>query len=132
MSYKSSRHDHASVLLSVEHLQYASKTDHLAPKIDLNKHYQIRIPDIKDWHTRIKSADSGRHIYTNSSKMDTGTGSGVYSEESSNCSFRLPNRCRVFQAEICPTDKAPKTIRLIDLPKTNFTILVNNQGSGLR
>lgn len=41
-------HGHVSVLLSVEQLQGASKTDCLAPKKDLNKDYKIRISDGKD------------------------------------------------------------------------------------
>ncbi|XP_073841439.1 uncharacterized protein [Musca autumnalis] len=68
---------------------------------------------IEAWTHNIPPLD-GIEVYTNGSKMENGTGAGVYSDILNlQLSFKLNKKCSVFQAEIFAIKKAAELIKNI-------------------
>ena len=70
----------------------------------------VIIPEKSEWIGAATLFD-GYSVFTDGSKMDTGTGSGVYiPDRNIKVSYRLPDNCSVFQAEILAIIKAVEII----------------------
>ncbi|KAH8274142.1 hypothetical protein KR044_011969, partial [Drosophila immigrans] len=69
-------------------------------------------------------------IYTDGSKTIEGTGSGVFSEDlATKLSFRLPDWCSVFQAEIYAVWQATKLVRTLGGSPRDVSIYVDSQSA---
>ncbi|XP_070068103.1 uncharacterized protein [Drosophila takahashii] len=90
-------------------LSMINKTDHMTPRT---------CPEVKttsfmgldDWKT---GRDQTQHlnIYTDGSKMEGGVGAGLYcTDPEIRLSFKLPNDCSIFQAEVFAIRKAAEGI----------------------
>lgn len=70
-------------------------------ELHINKSFTITFPTREDWDNGIIDSRNGISIYTDGSKLDEQVGGGFHSEElGASISFRLPDHCSVFQAEI--------------------------------
>ncbi|XP_053968462.1 uncharacterized protein LOC128869891 [Anastrepha ludens] len=67
----------------------------------LDRPYTVHFPSREEWVNGLTNNENGVSIYTDGSKLNDQVGGGVYSETIfANLSFRLPDHCSVFQAEI--------------------------------
>ena len=72
--------------------------------------------------------DYATSIFTDRSKTETGTGSGVFSEDLGiSVSLRLPNTCTVFQTEIYAINIAARKIGRLSLRSSVNGIYVLSQ-----
>lgn len=118
---------HASILNKFQFGDLGPNTDYHTPEIDFEKPYQIHIPTRKDWEENRVINANVLSIFTDGSKTESGTGSGVFSEKLGiNKSFGLPNYCSVFQAEIFAVTQAAKTVRNKGLAPCNLTFFVDS------
>ena len=82
-------------------------TDYCVPSEYLFTPFSTFIPDRKEWNGSIPGPRNAIHIYTDGSKLDNHTGGGVFSVDLNiNLSFRLPDVCSVFQAEVMAIKEA--------------------------
>ncbi|XP_044249365.1 uncharacterized protein [Drosophila takahashii] len=105
-----------------------NKTDHMTPRTCPElKTISVMGPD--DWKT---GRDQTQHlnIYTDGSKMEGGVGAGLYcTDPKIRLSFKLPNDCSIFQAEVFAIRKAAEVAQKFK-PTTRCGQLVRGQPSG--
>ncbi|XP_017473285.1 PREDICTED: uncharacterized protein LOC108364211 [Rhagoletis zephyria] len=85
------------------------RLDYTVPSTGLKNYFRTRIPSREEWEedSVLISYSDSTAIYTDGSKLDLKVGSGVYSQELSlSLSFRLPDLCSVFQAELTAINEA--------------------------
>lgn len=83
----------------------------------LVNYFTTIIPSKEDWDNGLINCNKGISIYTDGSKLNDKVGGGVYSEKlGTSISFRLPDHCSVFQAEILAIKES-----LLTLGKNVFT-----------
>ncbi|XP_049315628.1 uncharacterized protein LOC125779110 isoform X2 [Bactrocera dorsalis] len=84
-----------------------NKSDYILPKLDFNRHFQVRIPSRREWRRGSFAEEGTTSVYTDGSKMDCGVGTGVFSADLGiSLSIRLPNSASIFQAEVLGIEKA--------------------------
>jgi len=95
---------HSSILtnyISISHI-----TDYV-PVVNFELSYKIFIPTHTDWDNLPHQFENAVNIYTDGSKLNSQTGGGVFSTELDiKVSFRLPDHCSVFQAEVMAIQEA--------------------------
>ncbi|XP_058978632.1 uncharacterized protein LOC109613882 [Musca domestica] len=98
--WRSQPFGHSVILKYVENVSnQAIASDYILPRHSFDL-LDIRIPNRDIWSRGTPPFD-GIAVYTDGSKMESGTGAGVYCESLSiRRSFRLNSDCSVFQAEI--------------------------------
>ena len=75
--------------------------------MDFDHTFSIKISSREDWECNRVQNTQDIEIFTDGSKMETGTGAGIYCHSLQiEQSFRLPNDCSIFQAEIFAIHKA--------------------------
>ena len=83
------------------------KTDYSIPIISISPSFFTHFPSREDWNTGTPGPPNSTHIYTDGSKLNDRTGGGVFSNELNiKHSFRLPDHCSVFQAEVAAIGEA--------------------------
>ncbi|KAM8702706.1 hypothetical protein ACLKA7_000836 [Drosophila subpalustris] len=93
------------------------KTDCCVPTEHVTTPFNVIIPRREDWITEPPGHSNALSFYTDGSKLNNQVGGGVFSQKLCiNHSFRLPDHCSVFQAEILAIDEA-----LIFLKKSQAT-----------
>ena len=97
-------------------------TDFMSPIMDFDDTFFLQIPSREDWECiKVLYAES-IEIFTDGSKMEIGTGAGFYCNSlQTEQSFRLPNECSIFQAEIYAIQKALEHINNIQTPSRGLT-----------
>ncbi|XP_070070046.1 uncharacterized protein [Drosophila takahashii] len=82
-----------------------------------------------DWKT---GRDQTQHlnIYTDGTKMEGGVGAGLYcTDPEIRLSFKLPNDCSIFQAEVFAIRKAAEVAQNINRPHDVVNLFVNSQAA---
>ena len=83
--------------------------------------YEVIIPSREDWKRRPHRMADTINIFTDGSKLNNQAGRGVYSAEMGIYeSFRLPDLCSVYQAEVTSTQAA---MMHIDKMKPNMRVI---------
>lgn len=82
-------------------------TDYCNPtEVHLHKSFSVVIPTREDWDNGTWDYSDKIGIFTDGSKLNEQVGGGVYSKEfDTKLSFRLPDHCSVFQAEVVAIKK---------------------------
>ena len=123
-------HGHGCILSRYQEITIPEHTDYAATRLDLRTNYAIQIPDRKSWNSNSIIQRNGVPIFTDGSKMENGVGAGVFSKALDlNQSYRLPDGCSVFQAEIFAVKKAAILINDRELPATRVTLYVDSQAA---
>lgn len=105
-------------------------TDYITPRLDFERNYDITVPSRLDWEPGIPPVQGSVYIYTDGSKMEGGVGGGVFSEELGiSLSFRLPDHCSVFQAEVVAIQEAMQWLRINAISSTNIVLLSDSQAA---
>jgi len=93
---------HSNILS--KHTSLPRRTDYVPPIVNFKRSYKIFIPTRKDWDNLPHQFENAVNIYTDGSKLNSQTVGGVFSPELDiKVSFRLPDHCSVFQAEVMST-----------------------------
>ena len=124
--WKSKTFGHNSVLLQFPNCGVVGGSDYLNSYLLSEKSYSILFPDRLGW----KPIPNCISIYTDGSKMENGTGSGVFSEFFNiGVSFRLPDYCTVFQAEIYAVLKACEILGTLPFAGKDIAIYIDSQAA---
>ena len=76
-------------------------TDYNVPTSIFNRNFSTKFPSRNYWLTREKDPNDSISLYTDGSKQDEGVGCGFYIPATKiEKSYKLPNDCSIFQAEI--------------------------------
>ena len=98
---------HSKILLLLPKEVKLLPTDYTPPVMDFEKKFKTIVPSRTDWKSEAPAKDYDIALYTDGSKMEPGDGAGVFSEELGiRESYRLPERCSVFQAEVMAIKQA--------------------------
>lgn len=126
-SLKQSSWGHSTILRELGDREFDRTTDYIKPVTNFQRTFRIRIPSREDWTAGSVIQGNAISVFTDGSKMEMGTGSGVYSEDLDiRVSMRLPDECSVFQAEIYAIDTAARIIRERDVGPTVISIFVDS------
>jgi len=90
-----------------KHTSLPHSTDYVPPIVNFERRYKIFIPTRTDWDNLPHQFENVVNIYTDGSKLNSQTGGGVFTPELDiKVSFRLPDHCSVFQAEVMAIQEA--------------------------
>jgi ribonuclease HI len=104
--------------------------DYATPLIDFGVNYSVRIPDRSAWNGRPGMGGGAIAVFADGSKMGLGTGAGIYSGKLGlSCSFRLPDGCSVFQAEVLAVCEAAKAIAQRELPRSRVVLYSDSRAA---
>ena len=132
-SWHPSTKGHAVILrelLQVANLRDVDlSTDYTPKSLSFDRTTEIVLPDRDAWANGIPF--QGPAIYTDGSKSEEGTGSGVFIEFLNiKESFKLLDNCSVFQTEVYAIQRALLTVSQLDqLPAQPITIFVDIQAA---
>jgi ribonuclease HI len=77
------------------------RVDYATPTCLFDCHYKIVIPSREAWIDGVRTDSGSISFYTDGSKLSDQVGFGVFSQELGlKLSFRLPDHCSVYQAEV--------------------------------
>ena len=124
------RHDHighGAVLGELISSTLFQETDYLLPRLNFGRSFETRIPSREEWAAESVLNDNATSIFTDGSKTETGTGSGVFSDDLGiSVSLMLPNTCTVFQEEIYAINMAARKIGKLSLRTSVIDIYVDS------
>lgn len=118
---------HCAILTLFSGAQLNRDTDYMAPVANFVRTFCVDVPTREDWAADRVIRDDEISVFTDGSKTETGTGSGIFSADLGiRISERLSPDCSVFQAEIYAVDRAAQMIREQDLNPTAIRICVDS------
>ena len=105
------------------------KSDYIVSQLDFGATPDIVFPSRDEWIGTAKIFD-GNAVFTDGSKMNVGTGAGVYIMDTDiKYSYRLPDECSVFQAEILGILRATELIMSNVARDSEVTLYVDSQAA---
>jgi ribonuclease HI len=128
--FNEAREGHATILKTGWGQLKLRENDYLTPIYCFNRRFELYIPERDEWQDRDIGVDDDIKVYTDGSKMECGTGSGIYSGSLGfNESIRLMNSCTVFQAEVVGILTAIKLIKDSNITGKNLCIYTDSQAA---
>lgn len=126
--FKKNSYGHSNILGTL--IGPSMITDYIIPYADFNKKINTCFPTREQWERNVVIKISDINVYTDGSKMDTGTGCGIFCEKLEiSESIRLKNECTVFQAEVFAVAEAARLISMRALSKSDITIFIDSQAA---
>lgn len=105
-------------------------TDYCVPMVNLEKPFQIFIPLREDWSGGFNVDEGHLNFFTDGSKLDNKVGGGVFCPDLNlEKSFRLPDHCSVFQAEMIAIGKVFSWLRNNVVTYTKVNIFTDSQAA---
>lgn len=121
---------HTEIFNVFKSVSYKATTDYTSPQTIFDDTFSIEIPSRQDWECNSVVNTQHITIYTDGSKTEKGTGAGFYCESlQTEKSFRLPNDCSIFQAELFAIQKALEHINFRHIPNSRITVFVDSQAA---
>ena len=106
------------------------KTDYCTPILTFTNNYKVTIPTRDDWNNLIHLKVNSINIFTHGSKSDDKAGGGVFLPELQiETSFRLPDHCTVYQAEVMAIVEAMKLWQSKRPREQNIFLFSDNQAA---
>lgn len=128
--WKQQLYGHGNILEQFRSVKSITTTDYISPYMDFRVPFFTKIPTREEWESNSVINAEDIQIFTDGSKMEQGTGSGIYCESLQiDESHRLSNDCSVFQAEIFAIEMALKNINTRNIPEDRITIFVDSQAA---
>ena len=130
--WKESTHGHATILNLYEDQlpELLMHTDKCIPRYLFDKNFNVTFPPRNFWENENPLETADINVYTDGSKMDTGSGSGVYSTNPQmSISIPLDNYATITQAETCAILKACKFLTSLGTCDKNINICSDSQAS---
>ena len=107
-----------------------SNVDYCIPSVHLDNKFSTCIPSREDWHSGLVSSSQHISIYTDGSKLDLRVGFGIYSDDLNlRLSFRLPDNCSVFQAEVMAIKHTADWLLYNEIFGKNIYIFTDSQAA---
>jgi len=129
--YASSEHDHIVIqcLYSIVSylMQEATTTKHYANPLNTVTPFKALIPDREEWEHGRPGTTDAICFYTEGSKLEGQVGGGVYLNIRK--SFRLPDHCSVFQAEVHVIKESLNCLGNISLQERHINIYSDSQAA---
>lgn len=121
---------HATIIQETGDIRYNRSTDYQVPTLDFSRNFEIKVPSREEWERQDVIGEGETAIYTDGSKMSEGTGAGVYSSYwGFSESYRLPDECSVFQAELTAVFQAALLVAVSDESNKDITIYTDSQAA---
>nr|XP_044248538.1 uncharacterized protein LOC123002436 [Drosophila takahashii] len=119
---------HSIILTNQRYIPH--RTDYVPPIVNFEKRYKVLIPTRTEWDHLPHQIENAVNIYTDGSKLNLQTGGGVFSPEPDiKVSFRLPDHCSVFQAEVMATQEAMSYLDTTNHCNTDIIIFSDSQAA---
>jgi len=100
------------------------------PNEHIETPFTVLIPKREEWENDTPGYAGAFNFYTDGSKLDSRVGGGVYSHELHlNLSFRLPDHCSVFQAEVLAVNEVINKLRDYRTEATDINIYSDSQAA---
>ncbi|XP_017468200.1 PREDICTED: uncharacterized protein LOC108360437 [Rhagoletis zephyria] len=126
-SWKAARCGHTTIL---RNRQLPSTKDYCVPRLTFTKGYSVTLPSRESWLEGVPGSRDAIRFYTDGSKLENRVGGGVYSEKLGiKRSFRLPDHCSVFQAELAAIQEAVDSLKLAVIATTEIYIYSDSQAA---
>lgn len=95
------------------------------PKADhsFRKGYEVQIPDRKSWNSNSLINRNGVPVFTDGSKKSCSDSLGLTE------SYRMPNECSVFQAEVLAIKKPAQLVIRMEIPQRGIALYVDSQAA---
>ncbi|XP_041449660.1 LOW QUALITY PROTEIN: uncharacterized protein LOC121404391, partial [Drosophila obscura] len=107
-----------------------TKTDYCVPREYTDTPFETIIPHRNIWLEGPPGPKGAIRIFTDGSKLDNKVGGGIYSEQLNiRQSFRLPDHCSVFQAEVIAIKEALSCLQEIAPAATHINIYSDSQAA---
>ncbi|KAM8708087.1 hypothetical protein ACLKA7_015114 [Drosophila subpalustris] len=107
-----------------------SKTDYCMPTEHIKTPFNILIPSRQDWSLEPAGQPDALAFYTDGSKLNNKVGGGVHSPILGiDHSFRLPDHCSVFQAEILAINESLKLLQRSNTAYGRINIYSDSQAA---
>ncbi|XP_043062752.1 uncharacterized protein LOC122319487 [Drosophila yakuba] len=107
-----------------------SRTDYSTPTEYIQTPFNIIIPERDDWNSRTPGPQNAICFYTGGSKLQNRVGGGLYFEQLGlRISFRLPDNCSVFQAEVAAIREALKHLKALKPESSHVSIFSDSQAA---
>lgn len=104
-------------------------TDYMTPHITWYDNIDTILPPREMWDV-FERQKNEIEVYTDGSKKENGTGSGIFSETLGiQHSARLNNSCSIFQAELFAVCEAARLISMRPIFSSNITIYIDSQAA---
>ncbi|XP_022231641.1 uncharacterized protein LOC111080368 [Drosophila obscura] len=105
-----------------------SISDYMIPRtyLDVQKTSYMGHDDWKEGREQTQHIN----IYTDSSKIKGGVGAGIYCNDPEiRLSYKLPDQCSIFLAEIFAIRKAAEVVQSTDRPNDIFNLFMDSQAA---
>ncbi|XP_055836606.1 uncharacterized protein LOC129905204 [Episyrphus balteatus] len=103
------------------------RLDYTTPQLVFDNNFQNSIPSRTEWENLSTLDNDSLHFNTDGSKTN---GSGIFSEKQNlSLFFRLPDQCRVFQAEILAIKEVLSWLRENVISNTDIRIFSDSQAA---
>ena len=129
--WKSSLHGHSSILNDpIVRTSIPAVTDYCGQTIFLDRKFATKFPSRDEWNEGYKIDDNHLNMFTDGSKLENKVGGGVFSEElNTRKSFRLPDHCSVYQAEVAAIQEALTIVKESQIGTDNINIFSDSQAA---
>lgn len=129
--FKTNVWSHSSILLESHSLGIG--TDDLDMIMTLNvtePKFQLVYPSREDWSNDSILNESEISVFTDGSKMESGTGAGFFCDQLNiSKSFRLPELCSVYQSEVLAVKKAAEQLLIEQVSDRDISFYIDNQAA---
>lgn len=128
--FKNCAYGHGSILQEMGMDLTNTTTDLIVPTFKFDNPFLTKYPTRQEWDDNEVVGISDIEVFTDGSKMDTGTGSGVFVNSLSVEKFyKLGDENSVFQAEVLAISKAAEILINRDIRNKSITIFVDSQAA---
>jgi len=126
--WKAQFYGHAKIL---QHDKSIPKITDLCKSIEYSRTpFEALIPDREEWEQGRPGTTDEICFYTDGSKLEGQVGAGVYSEQLDiRKSFRLPDYCSLFQAEVHAIKEALTCLGNLSLQRGHLNIYIDSQAA---
>ncbi|KAM8718964.1 hypothetical protein ACLKA7_011636 [Drosophila subpalustris] len=119
---------HSSILLRNNSIP--TKTDYCMPIEHTKTPFHTLIPSREEWAVEPPGKPGALSFYTDGSKLNNQVGGGVFSQSLGvKHSFRLPDHCSVFQAEVLAINEALITLKNSHVTSGTISIYSDSQAA---
>lgn len=130
LGYFKSRNLGHSNILKVVKMESHTAFDLTKCRLIFDREFHTTIPSRAEWEENTVTSSNYLEMYTDGSKTEAGTGSGVYCQQLDiNSSIKLPNECTVFQAKMLAIKVAVSTLLSLNTLGRAISIYVDSQAA---
>ena len=128
--FKSYTYGHGSILHEMGVEPFDSSSDYMTSLFDFEIPFMTTFPSREEWESKQVTNEFQISVFTDGSKMDCGTGSGVFvSALNIEESYKLNDENSVFQAEVVAVIKAAELLENKDIQNKSIAIFIDSHAA---